>query len=481
MKDHDPDSTTKVRHPRRRVLVGVGVAVLVLALVAVGAIWAGNRSSSARPQASIRTAIVERTSLVSGFVLSGTLGYGDATPLGGGGGIVTKVPEAGQMVSAGQVVMEVEGAPVFLLQGTLPLWREVGPGVSGPDVGMVRSSLAGLGFGSGDSQTYDQDLSNAIGAMYAAAGYQVVPPSAARQQDRTAASQSLSAAQAALSDAQTSLTAAKNRKPTQTELVSAQNALNDARRTLDAVRAGQCPDPTHTPCTAAEIDDAQEAINLAQARWNDVNSPPDTTAEQAQVTAAQRQVNDAQSTLNQLNMNTVGPQSVLVVPEAQIRIDNVATTVGLAANATVLTWTKTTLYGRANLTDAQKAMLTTGTTAIMTLSDGTQVNGTVGEITGSATDPQTGQTTPAGVRIDIADQSAVAQLGPGAVKISFVQDEVEDTLVVPVTALMALAEGGYCVELPDGTLVPVRIGLVADTRAQVFSDDLHEGDQVVVP
>jgi len=481
MKDRGPDTTTKVRHPRRRVLIGVGVAALVLALVAVGAIWAGNRSASSKPQASIRLATVERTSLVSGFVLSGTLGYGDATPLGGGGGIVTKVPEAGQMVGAGQVVMEVEGAPVFLLQGTLPLWREIGPGVSGPDVGMVRSALAGLGFGSGDSQTYDQDLSNAIGAMYAAAGYQTVPPSADQLQARTAAAQTLSDAQAALSDAQTSLSTAKNRKPSQTEIVSAKNGLTDAYRNLNAVTAGQCPDPTHTPCTAAEIADAQEAVDLAQAQWDDVNAAPDTSAEQAQVTAAQRQVNDAQSAVNQLGMNTVGPRSVLVVPQAQIRIDNVAAKVGLPAEGTVLTWTETTLYGRANLTDAQKAMLTTGTAAIMTANDGTQVDGTVGEITASSTDPQTGQTTPAGVRIDISDQTTVARLGPGAVKISFIQDEVEDTLVVPVTALMALAEGGYCVERPDGTLVPVRIGLVADTKAQVFSDDLHQGDQVVIP
>jgi len=401
--------------------------------------------------------------------------------LGGGGGVVTQVPEAGQMVSAGQVVMEVEGAPVFLLQGTLPLWRVIGPGVSGPDVGMVRTALATLGYGSGDSQTYDQDLSDAIGAMYAAAGYQSVPPSADQQQQITTAQQTLATAQEALSDAQTSLAAAQNRKPSQSQIVSANNALNDAYRNLNAVMGGQCPDPTHTTCTASEIADAQEAVDLAKAQWDDVNAAPDTTAEQAQVNAAQRQVSDAQAVLNQLGMNTVSPQTVLVVPEAQIRIDSVVVKVGLTATNTVLTWTQTTLVGRANLTDAQKAMLATGTAAIMTLPDGTEVDGTVAEITNATTDPLSGQAIPAGVRIDIADQTAVAKLGPGAVKISFVQDEVEDTLVVPVTALMALAEGGYCVERPDGTLVPVTIGLVADTRVQVFSDDLHEGDQVVVP
>ena len=480
MSGHEPDGA-KSRHPRRRVLIGVGSVVVVLALIAAGAVWLGHRSSSGASQTSIRTATVERTSLVSGFVLSGTLGYGDATPLGGGGGVVTKVPQAGATVDAGQIVMEVEGAPVFLLTGALPLWREIGPGVSGPDVAMVRAALAAIGFGGGSSQTYDQDLSTAIGALYAAAGYDVVPPTADQQQARTQAQKTLSAAQAALSDAQTALSTAKNRKPSQSQVVAANNAVADALRNLNAVLGGQCPDPSHVRCTASEIASAQEALNLATAQRDDLNAPPDTSAEQAQVTSAQRQVAEAQTALDQLNMNTVGPQSILMVPEPRIRIDSVTAKVGLAADGAVLAWTNTLLYGRANLTDAQKSMLTTGTKATMTLPDGTEVDGTVAEIIAAKTDPQTGATTPAAVRIEIADQAAVAKLGPGAIKVSFVQDEVEDTLVVPVTALMALAEGGYCVERPDGTLVPVKVGLVADTKAQVFSDDLAEGDQVVVP
>jgi hypothetical protein len=116
----------------------------------------------------------------------------------------------------------------------------------------------------------------------------------------------------------------------------------------------------------------------------------------------------------------------------------------------------------------------------MTLPDGTEVDGVIAEITDSRLDPATYQTIPARARIDIADQTLVAN-GVGGVTISFIQEEVEDTLVIPVTALMALAEGGYCVERPDGTLVGVEVGLVADTRAQVFSEKLHEGDLVIVP
>ena len=69
-------------------------------------------------------------------------------------------------------------------------------------------------------------------------------------------------------------------------------------------------------------------------------------------------------------------------------------------------------------------------------------------------------------------------------------DSAPDALVVPVSALVALAEGGYAVEvvvgtLPDGSLatqyVAVEPGLFADGFVAVTSPTLQEGDQVVVP
>ena len=57
-------------------------------------------------------------------------------------------------------------------------------------------------------------------------------------------------------------------------------------------------------------------------------------------------------------------------------------------------------------------------------------------------------------------------------------------LAVPVEALLALAEGGYAVELAhdDGTtsLVAVELGAFADGWVEV-TGDVAEGDEVVVP
>ena len=61
----------------------------------------------------------------------------------------------------------------------------------------------------------------------------------------------------------------------------------------------------------------------------------------------------------------------------------------------------------------------------------------------------------------------------------------DDVLAVPVGALLALAEGGYAVEVvaADGTtsLVGVKLGLASDETDLVeVRGDLHEGDTVVV-
>jgi hypothetical protein len=63
---------------------------------------------------------------------------------------------------------------------------------------------------------------------------------------------------------------------------------------------------------------------------------------------------------------------------------------------------------------------------------------------------------------------------------------VENATAVPVEALLALAEGGYGLEVPDSSqpggtrLVGVEVGEFADGWVQV-TGDIAAGDQVVVP
>ena len=88
------------------------------------------------------------------------------------------------------------------------------------------------------------------------------------------------------------------------------------------------------------------------------------------------------------------------------------------------------------------------------------------------------QTTSPTATIEFPDQSQVAKAGPTSVRVTVGDDtDTTATLVVPVTALLATADGGYAVEvLLQGQTVrtPVEVGLVADARAQI----LHSGGDV---
>ena len=83
------------------------------------------------------------------------------------------------------------------------------------------------------------------------------------------------------------------------------------------------------------------------------------------------------------------------------------------------------------------------------------------------------------------DPSLAGDLDEAPVEVLVVSDSVEGVMAVPVTALLALSEGGYAVEvgLADGStaLVAVEPGFFADGLVEVTSEQLQVGALVVIP
>ena len=114
--------------------------------------------------------------------------------------------------------------------------------------------------------------------------------------------------------------------------------------------------------------------------------------------------------------------------------------------------------------------------------DGSDAPGTVTEIDSVATGGQGNATF--GVKIVLNDPSVAAGLDEAPVDVEVVSDSVTGVVAVPVSALVALAEGGYAVEVQTATgtqLIAVEPGFYADGLVEVESAGLSVGDLVVVP
>ena len=94
------------------------------------------------------TAAVTRQDLSAVTPVTATLGYAGSYPVTGrGGGTLTWLPSAGQVIRQGQALYRVDnGSPVVLLYGSVPDWRSLDEGATGQDVSQLNHDLVHLGY-----------------------------------------------------------------------------------------------------------------------------------------------------------------------------------------------------------------------------------------------------------------------------------------------------------------------------------------------
>jgi hypothetical protein len=131
-----------------------------------------------------------------------------------------------------------------------------------------------------------------------------------------------------------------------------------------------------------------------------------------------------------------------------------------------------------------------GDAVTVTLPDGDTVPGQVTALSTvasapSETDFARGDPLPSiSATVTLGRQVAAAALDQAPVQVNVVEESVKGVLAVPITALVALAGGGYGVYLLDGAerrLVGVNPGLFSDTLVQIDGDGLREGMTLEVP
>lgn len=187
--------------------------------------------------------------------------------------------------------------------------------------------------------------------------------------------------------------------------------------------------------------------------------------------------------------------SDVVVQPAAVRIGSLSAGLGDQAGngGPVLSVTDTVPSVTVTLDPADRRMAEVGAAVEVTLPDGT---GAAGKVTDASTKVSEesgdgggeGEATTTlevvAVLTEKKGRQAAAAYDAAAVDVTFTAGERKDVLTVPVAALVALAEGGFGVEVVDGSAteyVPVETGLFSGGRVEISGEGISEGTVVGVP
>jgi peptidoglycan hydrolase-like protein with peptidoglycan-binding domain len=178
--------------------------------------------------------------------------------------------------------------------------------------------------------------------------------------------------------------------------------------------------------------------------------------------------------------------SQVVVAAGAIRVASLAASVGDPATGPILTYTGVTRQVDIALDVAKQHLVSAGIAATVTLPDDSTVEGKVSSIgTVATTSGGNGQqTTTIAVVVSVTDQTKLGSLDSAPVSVTLVSDTRENVLTVPVAALVALAEGGYGVQVIEGSTtryVAVKTGMFAGGRVEISGDGIAEGTVVGLP
>jgi len=120
----------------------------------------------------------ESDAAASGTGSTGSTGGGSATGGGSSGAVyISRLDvSAGKTITNGEQLAEIDGEPLFALDGKVPAWRDITPGESGPDVAELQKALASLGYyQSGDTPGFfGTATEEAVSVYYEHLGY--TPP-----------------------------------------------------------------------------------------------------------------------------------------------------------------------------------------------------------------------------------------------------------------------------------------------------------------
>jgi hypothetical protein len=182
------------------------------------------------------------------------------------------------------------------------------------------------------------------------------------------------------------------------------------------------------------------------------------------------------------------PLGSVVFKAGAVRVTAVLAKLGAAVQAGPVLSVSTTRHQVAiDLDASHQSDVKVGDRVTITLPDTRTTTGVVSAVGRVAAAGSQGSSPTVSVSVTLTHQAAAGRLDQAPVQVSITTSSVDNALVVPVNALLALAGGGYAVEVVGAAgvhrLVAVDLGLFDDAEGlvQVSGTGVHAGQQIVVP
>jgi hypothetical protein len=490
-------------------LAPIGLVGVVLAVVLASR--SGDATTSTPPDTTM--AAVVKTTLLDARTATGTLGFGDPVDVQfisrARSGIVTWIAPEGSVVTRGQPLFAIDGQPVVLLYGELPVFRSLR--FHGPKfTDFEWLELDNARDDEGKAQlNLDAQRARLNEAQVRLEEVRVHVADSGREQPVTPQFIRLAQAVDAARDRLHRIEQlAESRYASPAEVQQARYDLAAAQAEADAGRRDRSQQLAAAETAQAEarlavqgaeraLRDARDATNALRASANDNT---DIALLRGNLAAlgfqggAVEMIRRWQQKVGRSTTGMVEPGHVVVAPGpvrvaahlvaagavVYSRLDGQSGMMPSGSNANqIVRYTGTERIVKVALELADHDYARPGDAVTVTLPTNAKVAGVIREV--STVFDKDGK---ADAEIGIPDQQALGTLEAASVDVEFVVGKRTDVLAVPVAALLALPGGGYGVEVVDGKVarvVPVVTGLFASGSVEISGLGLAAGVTVRVP
>jgi hypothetical protein len=495
-------------------------------------------SSTSSKTLELTTVAIQKGDLAKKEEYNGTLRQTDSKILNSPmSGVVTFIPKEGTIINFGEVLFAVDNKPVILVEGATPFYRTLDLNSdAGPDVLQLEKALVFLGYAAEDfipDEIFDETTSNMLNALYV--DYKIDTKSEvtpAEQVSINLKKTEVENIEDTISEGGTSLAEVNDKKKklddAKEAAIEENAAWQQAKELIEdyEIQIAILKDPTN-PITAEkmkgtgvvelEIKDYEQkieeqkriqnlekgkesgidatealAIEVAQKAYDDAvenyNEGVDQVAELAKAKEELEELELASKSETFSPINAYASRTPIIVGSY---INDVGSAVALNSPLYNISSIGIEVVFQVDATDQETVSL--GDSVEIELPTDERVPTVITFIDQVVTQTQAGEFIE--VTLEVLNPEEIEAYDQAPVKVFVTTEISENVLYVPVNALLALAEGGYALEIYDGVLdtgtfegesgvdtsyVAVEIGVFTDGFVEV-KGNISEGQIVVVP